>query len=147
MITQDLKNEIYEDKKCFAHSCTDLCKEPIRSRMFFTDDADLEFELIDYFYHGFLSKIIDDMQIVSAYGKFDRGYEHGKCILNNYVGWNAKVSKEKHPALCSDKAYCLVMEKLEQACWVGHDKGRRLRNARRKRFKKQQEKREIGAYE
>ena len=136
MITQELKNEIYKDKKRFIYSFADLCKEPIRSRMFFTDDADLEFELIDYFYHGFLSKIIDDMQIVSTYGKFDRGYEHGKCILSNYVGWNAKLDKEKHPALCSDKAYRLVIEKLEQACWVGHDKGRKTRNARRKRFEK-----------
>lgn len=142
MITQELRQEIYKDRKCFIHSAADLCREPIRSRMFFTDEADLDFELIDYFYHGVLSKIIDDMQIVSAYGKFSRGYEHGKIILSHYVGWYAKVLKEKQPALCSSKAYEVVMKELEAACWKGHDEGSRSRNARYKRLEHAKEKKE-----
>ena len=130
MITQELKNEISEYMKRKSHSFGEVVHTlDVKNRITFTDDADLDFAFMDFFYDEELSMIIADMQKLSELYKFDRGYEHGKVYLSHYVGWYAMVDKQKHPALCSQKAYDVVIEKLSQACWRGHDKWVKKREA------------------
>lgn len=126
MIAQELRDRIKDYNSRSHHSFGEIVGTlEWQSQMSFTDEADLGFELIDFFYSGEISMIIADMRIVSSYGKFSRGYEHGKAILSRYVGWYAKVSKEKHPALCTEGAYKLIMSELSKACWKGHDEWRK----------------------
>lgn len=120
MITQEMKSKIREYQNNHSNNFSDdLDMFNVLTTMTFTDETDLEFDLIDFFYEGALSMLISDMQLISEVSGYARGYTHGRVYLNRYVGWYAEVSKEKHPALHSSEAYELVLEKLVSACNVG----------------------------
>ena len=126
MISQEVKDKIKPlIGKTVWHFNEIIEEGKLSSSLRFTEDTDLEFELIDFYYSGVLSMIIEDAKERAERFNFDEGYERAKTYLSFFVGWDTLISKDLQPALHTSKAYDVVLEKLANACWTGHNKGRK----------------------
>ena len=127
-----MKQEIREKAKEFSQKkhwdfCEIVIEGPnVRQQMEFNEPEDLDFDLISYYFHGRLERILKHAKIVAkAYKSGLRAYEEFKPYIEHYVGWNAFVSKEKNPMLRTSKAYDLVIDRLLEVCMQGEKEARR----------------------
>ena len=105
------KAEYYNHKSIWSFE--EMCEaENFRQTLKFETDDDLDFEVMNFFYDGMLSRILEDAQDQAQRFGFSVGYEWGKMYLNHYVGHDCLVSEETYPALHSSKAYDLLLETL-----------------------------------
>ena len=128
MINKEVKTKIKAFSSKFPNTVSKLREEEeLRSSLHFIDETDLDFDVINFFYHGILNIIIRDAKERAEHFNFDEGYSRGVLYLGAYVGWHALISKELQLALHTSKAYDVVTDKLIKACWTGHDQGRKKR--------------------
>ena len=85
----------------------------------------LTFNSIDKAFHGQLSLIIEIAKQRAEGRNFDHGYEWAKPYLASFVGWYACHSVKKFK---TEEAYKIVMDKLADECWAGHDHGVAIRD-------------------
>ena len=85
----------------------------------------LTFDSIDKAFHGQLSLIIEIAKQRAEGRNFDHGYEWAKPYLARFVGWYACHSVKNFK---SQEAYKIVMDKLADECWAGHDQGVAIRD-------------------
>ena len=135
-MTKDLREEIKkyihkQDNSSLFHFYTPAdfeYEEELHQKMRFDSPDDIDFELMDFFFNGMLSRILKHAGICAhEYRKWVLAYEEFKPYISHYVGWNSFVSKEKHPMLRSQEAYRFMMEMLDKACYEGADNRRKKR--------------------
>ncbi|MBR1436955.1 MAG: hypothetical protein IJ587_00325 [Synergistaceae bacterium] len=135
-MTQDLREEIKKyihkhDNSRLFHFYTPAdfeYEEELQQKMRFDSPEDVDFELMDFYFDGMLSRILKHAGVCAHdYRNWGRAYEEFKPYVSDYVGWYSFESKEKHPMLCSQEAYSLMLEMLDKACHEGADKRRRKR--------------------
>ena len=117
-------------KKYSGFSPTDWeVEDEIKSAMSFETVEDLDFEVMDFFFGGRLSRMLRWAGIVAKQSNWQSAYDEFKWLVADFVGWESKyVSKERHPALCSSEAYSLVLDYLYKACFEGEDGRRKKRD-------------------
>lgn len=115
------------------HSFSDIInKEELRQSIKFDSPEDVDYELMDFFFNGMLSRILRHAGICAHdYHNWCRAYEEFKPYISHYVGWGSFISKEKHPMLHSQEAYDLILELLSNVCYEGADKRRKKKNKRK----------------
>ena len=96
--------------------------EELHSQMRFERETDLDFGAMDFYYDGMLSQILKDARERSEREGYYEGYVWGKRYLEHYVGYGCLLSKSDHPALHSEAAYDLLIDKLIEACTSGTPK-------------------------
>lgn len=96
-------------------------KDRLQASLKFETEDDLDFELMDFYYDGILSQIIRDARERAKTQKFIHGYDWGKKYLVHFLGWYAHVSEDKQPALRTQKAYDIAIQRLSAECWAGEN--------------------------
>lgn len=97
--------------------------EELHSRMRFESKSDLDFGAMDFYYDGMLSQILKDASERSEREGYYEGYVWGKRYLEHYVGYGCLLPKTEHPALHSEAAYDMVLDKLIEECEAGDERG------------------------
>ena len=134
-MTQDSREEIKKyihrfDNSAFHgfrhYSAADLFYEDsLQQKMRFDSPEDVDFELMDFFFNGMLSRILKHAGVCAHdYRNWALAYEQFKPYISHYVGWDSFVPKEKHPLLRSQEAYSLMLKMLDIACKEGQAIGR-----------------------
>ena len=126
----------YNDKGSWKFSELVEC-DNFRKGLKFSTIGDLNFAIMDFFYHSMLSQIIRDARERAERLGFADAYDWGKMYLDHYVGWGCLMSKSEYPALHTEEAYDLVVDELIAECYKGDAKyERRKRRTKRSSGKK-----------
>lgn len=90
--------------------------EELRSQMRFESKSDLDIGAMDFYYDGMLSQILKDARERSEREGYYEGYVWGKRYLEHYVGTCCLLPESEHPALHSEAAYDMLMDRLIEEC-------------------------------
>ena len=112
MEVETIRKAKYYNEKCIWKITEMREAENFRRTIKFETEADLNFEVMNFFYDGMLAKILEDAKDQAERFGFGIGYEWGKRYLNHYVGHYCLVSDEKYSALRSSQTYDLMLEEL-----------------------------------
>ena len=129
-MNQELRDKVKIWHKKHRFSVPELIeRKKIQQSIRFDSPEDVDFELMDFFFGGMLSRILKHAGVCAyAYKNWGRAYEEFKPYVSDYVGLDSIVTTKKdQPKLHSKEAYELMMNMLSKTCYRCADKRRMKR--------------------
>ena len=115
------QKERTDERGILHYTASDFCtEEKLRQKMRFKAPEDLDFEQMDFYFGGMLSRVLTHAGVCAhEYKDWRRAYKEFRPYIAQYVGYESFISQKKNPMLRNEKAYALVRDMLSEACKKG----------------------------